>query len=54
MIVFNQLNPIVDAIVAPCDEPTLHIEKEDNNMFNVGTFVEESSQTFIVIELSLF
>jgi hypothetical protein len=54
MIVFNWLNPTIEVVVAPCDEPTLHIEKENSNMFSVGTFVEKSSQTLIITELSLF
>jgi hypothetical protein len=54
MIVFNQLNPTIEVVVAPCDEPTLHIEKKKSDMFSVGTSVEKSSQTFIIIELSLF
>jgi hypothetical protein len=27
MIVFDWLNPIVEAFVAPCDEPTIQVEK---------------------------
>jgi hypothetical protein len=42
------LNPIVEVVVAPCDEPTLQIEEEDNNMFNVGTPMEKSSQAFVI------
>lgn len=53
MIVFYQLNPIVEAVVIPCDKPTFHIEKERNNMFNVEAPMEESSQTFIITKLSL-
>ncbi len=43
MIVFYQLNLIVDAIITPCDELVLQIEEKDGNMFGVGTSMEESS-----------
>jgi hypothetical protein len=47
MIVFDQLNLIVEAIISPCDE-------KDCNMFSVGTSMEESSRTLVTIDLSLF
>ncbi len=53
MIVFDWLNLIVKAIITPCDELVLQIEKEDGNVFDVGTSMEESSQTLVTIELSL-
>ncbi len=54
MTIFYRLNLIIEVIVAPCDEPTLHIEKKDNNMFSVGTSMEESSQALIIIKLFIF
>jgi hypothetical protein len=51
MIFFNQLNPIVEAIVALCDEPTSHMEKEDNNMFGVVASMEESSRALVIVKL---
>jgi len=49
IIFFYQLNPIVEAIITPCDEPTFQMEKEDNNMFGVVTSMEESSWALIIV-----
>ncbi len=35
MTLFDQLNPIIEVVVAPCDEPVFQIEEKNNNMFGV-------------------
>lgn len=54
MIIFDRLNPIVEVVATLRDEHVFQIEKQDNNMFNVGTSMEEYSQTFIIVEFFLF
>ncbi len=54
MTIFDQLNPIVEIVVAPCDELAFQIEEEDSNMFGVRTYMEESSWALVIVELSLF
>ncbi len=54
LIIFYQLNSIVEAIVPPCDETYVQIEKDDNNMFGVGASIEEPSKALVITELSLF
>jgi len=54
MTIFHRLNPIVEVIIAPCDEPAFQIEEEDNNMFNVRASMEESSWALVTTKLSLF
>ncbi len=36
MIVFDWINPIVEAFVALCDEPTIQVEKMTITCFGVG------------------
>jgi hypothetical protein len=54
MTIFDQPNPIVEIVVAPCDELAFQIEEEDSNMFSVRTYMEESSRALVIVKLSLF
>jgi hypothetical protein len=54
MNVFDWMNPIVEIVVAPCDEPIVQIKKEENNIFGVEALMEESSQALIITKLFLF
>jgi hypothetical protein len=54
MTIFDGLNPIVEVVVAPCVELVFQIEEDDNNMFGVKAYMEESSRALVIVELSLF
>jgi hypothetical protein len=55
IIVFNVLNPIVQASTAQVNGSYVGVvEEKDNNIFGVGAFIEESSCALVVRELSLF
>ncbi len=48
MIIFDWLNPTIEAIVPPFDEHDVQIEEEDNNMFGVGAFFPDSSRALVI------
>jgi hypothetical protein len=54
MNVFDWMNPIVEIVVAPCDEPNVQILKKENNMFGVEVSMEEFSQALVITKLFLF
>jgi len=54
MNVFDWMNPIVEIVVAPCDEPNVQIFKKENNMFGVEVSMEEFSQALVITKLFLF
>jgi hypothetical protein len=53
MMVFEILNPIIQTCASIVARSNDFIEK-DNNIFGIGTFMEESSCALVVGELFLF
>ncbi len=51
---FYWLNLIFEVVVAPCDENVVQIEEEDKNMFGVGAYTKEPSQTLVTTKFYLF
>ncbi len=54
MTIFDPPNLTIAIFVAPCDGPTVQVEKEDDNMFGVINSMQESSWAFVIIDFSLF
>ncbi len=54
MTIFDPPNPTIVVFVAPCDGPTVQVEKEDDDMFGVINSMQESSWALVIIDFSLF
>jgi hypothetical protein len=51
---FDQLIPIIEAIIPPSDKHNAQIKEEDNNIFGVGVYIKEPSRAFVTTKFSLF
>jgi hypothetical protein len=54
MRIFDPPNLTIAVFVAPCDRPTVQVEKKDDNMFGVINSMQEFSWALVIIDFSLF